>query len=194
MRRKKHIKTSDKRLFRQVMKNVKPLKGENFREELEEFSEIVEMPISALKSSVKISLPEKKSNSATVRAQPQPLMIDPSPGRSGLTAGIDRRTAQRLRQGKLKIDAKLDLHGYHLHEAHNALVAFIQNAFARHNRCLLVITGKGRLSPHGRGKIKNALPIWLNEPNLRPYILSVSPASRNDGGSGAYYVYLRRNR
>ena len=46
----------------------------------------------------------------------------------------------------------------------------------------------------GDGVLKNKTPLWLSERDLKPYILKFISAQPKDGGSGALYVYLRRNK
>lgn len=110
--------------------------------------------------------------------------------------GVDRRTADRLRRGKLPIDATLDLHGYRQIDAMMALFSAIEGASARAQRKLLVITGKGTFDRPGadRGVLKRQLPHWLNDPRIRDRVLAFSPARPEHGGGGAFYVLLRRPR
>ncbi|MDY0881997.1 Smr/MutS family protein [Dongia soli] len=120
----------------------------------------------------------------------------------GVTIGIDRRQADRFRQGRLEIDGKIDLHGRTQAEAHDALHAFIHRAHRAGKRCLLVITGKGGVKLAGvgsseertRGILRQAVPRWLNEPGLRRYILAFDHARPQHGGEGALYVLLKRDR
>lgn len=113
---------------------------------------------------------------------------------------MDRRTEERFRQGRMAIEARLDLHGLTLVEAHTALQQFIRLQYASGARCLLVITGKGERPDTKpwyegtRGQIKRNMQQWLAEDALRPMILSVAPARQNHGGQGAFYVLLRRRR
>jgi len=106
-------------------------------------------------------------------------------------AGIDRANAERLKRGKHKVEAWLDLHGMTQDEAHRALAAFIRGARAAGKRCVLVITGRGNI---GRGVLKSAVPRWLEEPEFRPHLLAIATAQPRDGGNGALYVMLRRTR
>ena len=110
----------------------------------------------------------------------------------GAAPGLDRRTATRLRRGRLSIDTRLDLHGHTRDAAHRALGRFLRAAQDRGARCALVITGKGRMGEGG--VIRTALPGWLNDPSLRPIIVAFAQAQPRDGGGGAFYVYLRRVR
>lgn len=114
---------------------------------------------------------------------------------------LDGQTARRLKQGKLEIEAKLDLHGMTQAAAQPALISFIRNAQARGCRTVLVITGKGlpKLSsdqPFDRpaGVLRRQLPLWLNDPEIKNIVLSHSPARPKHGGDGAFYVYLRRDK
>jgi DNA-nicking Smr family endonuclease len=105
--------------------------------------------------------------------------------------GIDRANAERLKRGKHPVEARLDMHGMTQDEAHRALAAFIRGARAAGKRCVLVITGRGRI---GGGVLRAAVPRWLAEPELRPHLLAIATAQPRDGGSGALYVMLRRTR
>lgn len=113
-------------------------------------------------------------------------------------AGIDRRTAERFRKGKRELDGKLDLHGMRQAEAHTALARFVASHHAKGSRVLLVVTGKGTPrtkdeSPR-EGVLQRAVPRWLAEPELAPLVLAFDHAQVKDGGSGALYVLLRRER
>lgn len=124
----------------------------------------------------------------TLRAPPLP---DLAPGR---TPGLEKRTAQRLRRGQLAVEAKLDLHGLTQDEAHRALVDFLISAQGAGKRCVLVVTGKG-LTPRGEsGVLRTMLPRWLNTPPLRERVLALQSAQPRHGGSGAFYVLLKRGR
>lgn len=112
----------------------------------------------------------------------------------------DRRLNQRLRRGKLVPEARIDLHGMTLEQAHPALIGFIQSAQARGQRLVLVITGKGRPDeevgpmPRRRGILRNQVPVWLRMAPLGPLVHKVQTAHQRHGGAGAYYIHLRRSR
>lgn len=113
----------------------------------------------------------------------------------------DRRTLQRLKRGQLPIEGRLDLHGMTQNQAFDALCSYIPAAYGQGKRCILVITGKG-LSKTGKthildqmpGVLRQKTPEWLSQPPLRQFILQTHPAKQSDGGHGALYVLLRRNR
>lgn len=113
---------------------------------------------------------------------------------------MDAKAYGRLKRGKLAPEARLDLHGMTLEEAHPALAGFVHSAHARGFRLVLVITGKGQREdpfdplPRRRGVLRTQVPQWLRMPPLAPLVLQVSEAHVRHGGQGAYYVYLRRRR
>ncbi|TQV79980.1 hypothetical protein FKG95_14240 [Denitrobaculum tricleocarpae] len=111
----------------------------------------------------------------------------------GSTAGLDRRNAERLKRGKMAIEATLDLHGMSQAQAHGALNRFIQRSEAAGLRCVLVITGKGIAKESG-GVLRNQVPNWLNEPGNRERIIAFNYAQQSHGGTGALYVLLKRRR
>lgn len=117
--------------------------------------------------------------------------------------GIDRKTEDRLRKGDIRIESRLDLHGYNLTTAKEKLLQFVAQNFAANKRTLLVITGKGRRQDQsfhaasnlqGMGAIKREFTLWLEDPAIKACILSSSVAQPKHGGSGAYYIYLRKKR
>ena len=129
-----------------------------------------------------------------VHPAPAQSPISPPPELShGSIAGLDKRTGERLKRGKLPIEGRLDLHGMTQVEAHQALSGFISGQRVAGKRCVIVITGKGSYRGGG-GVLKDAVPRWLNEPALRDHILAFNHAQPRHGGAGALYVLLRRMR
>jgi DNA-nicking Smr family endonuclease len=117
----------------------------------------------------------------------------PAPARAAPpNAGLDRRSAERLRRGEMAIAARLDLHGMTQEEAHRALVRFIEASYEAGRRALLLITGKG--GSDGEGVLRRAVPRWLAEPRCRALVLASFPARPRHGGDGALYVLVRRKR
>jgi DNA-nicking Smr family endonuclease len=111
---------------------------------------------------------------------------------------MDAKTHGKMTRGKLAPEARIDLHGLTLAEAHPELIRFILNAQSQGMRLVLVITGKGKRRedvgpiPQRMGALRHQVPHWLRLPPLGPAVLQVSEAHLKHGGSGAYYVYLRR--
>lgn len=116
------------------------------------------------------------------------------------TVAMDRKRYAKLKKGRLAPDARIDLHGLTIAQAHPALTRFILDAAADGHRLVLVITGKGKSRPdHGPiperpGALRHQVPHWLNSPPLKPHVLQLAEAHIRHGGQGAYYVYLRRAR
>ena len=135
----------------------------------------------------------------TARQAPPPPKPPPPTARDlprlapGTMAGVDKRTAARLRRGQLSIEGRLDLHGLTQAEAHRELGHFLADAQDDGRRCVLVITGKGR-GAEGGGVLRATVPRWLNEPGQRERIVVFCHATPKDGGEGALYVLLRRRR
>ena len=80
------------------------------------------------------------------------------PGRHDLKPGLpdrlganglrmDRKVFARMKRGKLSPEARIDLHGRRLEDAHGALVRFVLSSQASGRRLVLVITGKGKSGP-----------------------------------------------
>jgi DNA-nicking Smr family endonuclease len=93
----------------------------------------------------------------------------------------------------MRPEGRLDLHGMIQTQAHRALTSYVTQAQSSGLRCIIVITGKGRVS-EGGGVLRNQVPQWLNSPAIRSSVLAFSPAQPRDGGAGALYVLLRRKR
>lgn len=137
-------------------------------------------------------------------AKPSPARFDlaPEPGEAlaRQPVAMDRKAHKAMTRGKLKPEATLDLHGMTLAEAHPELIRFILNAQSHGKRLVLVITGKGKRGeddgpiPRRVGVLRHQVPQWLRLMPLAPAVMQVNEAHLKHGGSGAYYVYLRRMR
>ena len=115
----------------------------------------------------------------------------------GQYVSIDRNLKERFRKGELEIDGQLDLHGNIREQARKKVIAFISRHIQSGSRCLIIVTGKGMHKSeedNERGVLRDMLPAWLNEEELRPYILAFDTAKAHHGGRGAFYVLLRRKR
>lgn len=121
------------------------------------------------------------------------VSVDLAPSALGNRGGIDKRTDERVRKGRLPVDRRIDLHGMTQSVAHDALLAAVRQGHDRGQRLVLVITGKGGLGTE-RGVLRGAVPRWLNEAAFRPFVLAVHQAQPQHGGDGALYVFLRRRR
>ena len=119
---------------------------------------------------------------------------------AGAPVNMDNKSFGKMKRGKLKPEARIDLHGMTLAEAHPELLAFILGSQAVGRRLVLVITGKGKDRDDGGpiptrfGVLRHQVPQWMTLPPISQAILQVTPAHLKHGGHGAYYVYLRRSR
>lgn len=100
-------------------------------------------------------------------------------------AGLDKSTWRRFASGKIRVAARLDLHGHTAARAHHAVSHFIERAYAEQVRCIEIITGKGDV-------LLRELPHWLNAPSLRPLILAI--AHPHAANTGSVRILLRRIR
>lgn len=113
---------------------------------------------------------------------------------------MDRKAFDQMKRGKLRPEAKLDLHGMTLDRAHPALTRFILDKHAQDKRLVLIVTGKGKHRDDGGpipvrfGVLRHQVPQWLSMPPLSSAVLQVSQAHGRHGGGGAFYVYLRKRR
>ena len=113
---------------------------------------------------------------------------------------MDHKAFTRLKRGKLRPEARIDLHGMTLQQAYPELIGFILKSHANGCRLVLVITGKGKpgqgedIIPRRTGVLRHKVPQWLRLAPVSSAILEVTPAHVKHGGGGAFYVYLRRHR
>tara|TARA_X000001036_G_scaffold389136_1_gene385883 strand:+ start:303 stop:734 length:432 start_codon:yes stop_codon:yes gene_type:complete len=98
---------------------------------------------------------------------------------------------------------KLDLHGFSLAEANRSVKKFIINSFNKGFKKILVITGKGLRSksyqnPYTSEKLsilKYSIPEYIkNDDELNDKVSRISQADEKDGGDGAIYIFLRKNK
>ncbi|MDC0940082.1 Smr/MutS family protein [Candidatus Pelagibacter sp.] len=97
----------------------------------------------------------------------------------------------------------IDLHGYTLEEANSSIVEFINKAFEENINKLIVVTGKGLHSNNEKDPyvskdlsiLKYSVPEFIrNNIDLKKKISEVTNAKIEDGGDGAFYIHLKRNK
>ena len=114
---------------------------------------------------------------------------------------IDKKVYSKLKSGKIVPEETLDLHGMKYEKAYDSVRFCILESFEKGIRLLLIVTGKGQKQFSSKkrfdgdiGILRKSLPNWLKSDELRPIILNVSSAHISHGGSGAYYIYLKKNK
>ncbi|MDB2341347.1 Smr/MutS family protein [Candidatus Pelagibacter bacterium] len=109
----------------------------------------------------------------------------------------DSISSKKIRHEKIK---KIDLHGYSLQEANKSVESFIQKCFDNSVTKIIVITGKGLRSKNKENPylskdlsiLKYSVPEFIeNNSLLNKMIIEITDAKIEDGGSGAFYIYLK---
>ena len=104
---------------------------------------------------------------------------------------------KNIRYEKIK---KIDLHGYTIEEANKAIEQFIQKCFEESVTKIIVITGKGLRSKNVENPylsrdlsiLKYSVPEFIeSNKDLMKMIIESTNAKIEDGGSGAFYIYLK---
>ena len=97
----------------------------------------------------------------------------------------------------------IDLHGYTLDEANKTIEAFINKAFSENINKLVIVTGKGLHSENDKdpyvskdlGILKYSVPEFItNNAGLMNMINEITDAKIEDGGGGAFYIFLKKNK
>ena len=106
-------------------------------------------------------------------------------------------------QKKIINTKSLDLHGYTLEDANKKIENFILENYQSGITKLLIVTGKGLHSDVEKNPyvsknlsiLKYSIPEFIRSNiELNKYINSFGEASIEDGGSGAFYIYLKKNK
>jgi DNA-nicking Smr family endonuclease len=103
--------------------------------------------------------------------------------------GVQRGVFSRLKAGKYPIEASLDLHRHTVKQSRSALFEFLNTAFARRWRTVIIAHGRGEKSPTP-ARIKSYVAAWLVEV---PHVIAFHSARSNQGGTGALYVLLKKS-
>jgi DNA-nicking Smr family endonuclease len=109
----------------------------------------------------------------------------------------------KIKTGNTTKIRSIDLHGYTLEEANKAIEEFIIKSFEEKINKLIVVTGKGIHSdvesdPYvskDLSILKYSVPEFIsNNQNLNNLINEITDAKIEDGGSGAFYIFLKKNK
>tara|TARA_B110000008_G_scaffold189680_1_gene188456 strand:- start:1091 stop:1507 length:417 start_codon:yes stop_codon:yes gene_type:complete len=108
---------------------------------------------------------------------------------------LDKKTTFKIRS--------IDLHGYSLEKANKYIENFIIKSYQENINKLIVVTGKGIHSQNEKDPyvskdlsiLKYSVPEFIsNNINLMKIIYEIQDAKIEDGGGGAFYIYLKKNK
>ena len=112
----------------------------------------------------------------------------------GYRVGMDPRLVSQLRRGEFAVQAHFDMHGMVQGAAKEALKEFIIASVRKGLRTVLVVHGRGLRSPGGHSVLKHVSAGWLSHGAIGGHVLAFTSARPADGGSGATYVLLKREK
>ena len=115
---------------------------------------------------------------------------------------LPNKDLKNLKKKSFKVRS-IDLHGCSLDEANKIIEDFIYNAYLESINKLIVVTGKGLHSENEKdpyiskdlGILKYSVPEFIsNNRNLMSMINEIKDAETEDGGAGAFYIFLKKNK
>ncbi len=118
------------------------------------------------------------------------------------TEKLPNKDFKYQKNNNLKVRS-IDLHGYNLDEANKTIENFINKAFSENVNKLIVVTGKGIHSENEKdpyvskelGILKYSVPEFINNNgSLMNMINEITDAKIEDGGSGAFYIFLKKKK
>lgn len=178
MVKKQKYQHLDDHLFRQEMTGVVPLKTPPTTDS------------KAPRSQIRNHKPEDFSANPALSSQSSvdsPGQTNAEDGSSHRKNGVQKRTIQKLKRGRFKIGAELDLHNLTVENGHSVLLEFIAEAQSRSLESVRVIHGKGLRSENGP-RLKLMTRQLLRD---HPQVLAYTSCKPADGGDGAVDVLLK---
>ncbi|MCK5522100.1 MAG: Smr/MutS family protein [Thiomargarita sp.] len=177
----KKSKKNESVLFKEAMQGVKPLKCDK-------------VPIT--KPRPKAFPKQRYLNDALIRHDMLLDTYDPAELETGeellfVRSGIQHSVFMKLRRGYFSVTAELDLHGMIVRVAQVEIAAFLRECQNHDVRCARIVHGKGYGSWQKRPVLKNKLNKWLRQ---RDEVLAFCSARQVDGGTGAVYVLIKKNK
>ena len=106
-----------------------------------------------------------------------------------------------IKDQKIKKVKTFDLHGYSLNDANEKIKDLIHDAYNKEIYKLIIVTGKGLHSKNEKdpyvskdfGILRYSVPDYVkNNRELMNKIIKIEEAKIEDGGSGAFYIYLKK--
>ena len=115
---------------------------------------------------------------------------------------IPDKDFKNIEKKNIKIRS-IDLHGFTLDEANKTIENFINKAYSENINKLIIVTGKGLHSENEKdpyvskdlGILKYSVPEFINNnASLMKIINEITDAKIEDGGGGAFYIFLKKNK
>ena len=186
---KKPIKDDNIELFRQYInddKKIKPLKSDNkvkyqpYRKK--KFYQPQQQPESEIKIEALFERLSDGYQDDDIQAEDILSFCKP---------GVQKRTFRKLRNGQLSIGYEIDLHGHTVKQAKKTVLLLLRDSTCYGKYCIRIIHGKGKNQPNKTGGaiLKSRLNSWLKQHNR---VLAFHSTPRNQGGTGAVYVLLKK--
>ncbi len=174
---KKPKDNNDLQLFHEEMQNVQPIKNDR------------------VTHSNKVNAVKKKQTVEQVKTNDTLYSTEHVPDCDVMLRferpGLQKPLLKKFRQGKMEIEASLDLHGYTAEQARSAMIEFMHLCKKEQLKVVCIVHGKGFGSSSKRPVIKPLINKWLQETND---VLAFSSAQPKDGGTGSVYVLLRKDK
>ena len=176
MKKKSILSKSDKKLFRNAVKDVRVLKGEHQR--------FINHRIITKPSQESSENREWQDSNLSDANEDQ--LVNSEEKLSYSKPGIQHKILKKLSNGKLPIEAKLDLHGLNINQARNETELFIHQCQLQGYKCIIIVHGKSIINQ--QPILKSMLNRWL--PQISS-VLAFSSSLPQDGGRGAVYVLIK---
>lgn len=201
MSKKSSITANEKELFRQAMRGVRRLQPHHQQTHIQKnIGKIANVSKTATEVYHKSTLPSAKYCKEFINIQNEyhdyhshtqwmEHTISAEDFLWFANPGLQHRLLIKFKQGRLPIEFTVDLHGLNTKQAHTKLLLTMEQCRVQNVRNLLIIHGKG--SNNNKPILKNCLYQWLKE---IPTVLAFSSAKPCDGGTGALYVLLKREK
>lgn len=170
---KRPLRPEEARAWARVAKTIKPI-GPKVAD-LSEFEHALEAGEPVREQPPKPPRPSRPETSAARPRSPAPP--------------AHRGSERKVRRGQLTLHAQFDLHGHTQATADVALNRFLERSRAEGARCVLIITGKGR---GGEGVLRRNFLHWVQGHQASRLVSGYSEAHPRHGGSGAFYLFLRK--
>ncbi len=180
----KNDTNDDKTLFQQAIAGITPLKQDKVN--------ITKASTSKNDASVHIRQTAAVSNThyhEDCLSDDYIEMVQPLDILSYSVDGIQHGVLKKLRLGQYPIASHLDLHRYTVAEARKSVFIFIQKAFQKKHRVVLITHGKGEKSTP-QAVLKSHVNHWLQQIKE---VMAFHSATPEHGSSGSLYILLKKN-